>query len=99
MVDTHAGPQMGPCTEELVAGATTWALARWATRREAQSVEPKQPDPVTPGQDWSLVPRHSQAQIFRGVDVVVPVCHCTEKTPQHSHVFGLVFSPNVQTDF
>ncbi|KAM7376331.1 hypothetical protein PAMP_006072 [Pampus punctatissimus] len=29
---------MGPCTVEPVAGATAWALARWATLREAQPV-------------------------------------------------------------
>ena len=52
----HTGPQMGPCAVEPGAGATTWALARWATLREAQPVGPKQADLITVGQGWSLVP-------------------------------------------
>lgn len=51
----HTGPQMGPCTVEPVAGAEAWALARWATLREAQPVRPKQADLITLGQDWSVV--------------------------------------------
>lgn len=46
---------MGPCTVEPVAGAEAWALARWATLREAQPVRPKQADLITLGQDWSVV--------------------------------------------
>lgn len=47
---------MCPCAAGPVAGAVAWALARWATLREAQSAGPKQPDLITAGQDWSLVP-------------------------------------------
>lgn len=61
---------MRPRTAELVAGAVTWALARWATLREA----PKQPDLITAGQDWSLLPHtHTRARVStRGIHIITP---------------------------
>lgn len=63
---------MGPRTVEPVAGAATWALARWATLREAQPVRPKQADLITVGQAWSLVPH---IIIIRGIHIIIPDCH------------------------
>lgn len=51
---------MRPRTAQPVAGAPAWALARWATLREAQAACPKQPDLITAGRDWSLLP-HTHA--------------------------------------
>ena len=58
---------MGPRTVEPVAGAVAWALARWATLREAQPVRPKQADLITVGQDWSLLPHtHTHTHHHQG---------------------------------
>lgn len=62
---------MGPLTVEPVAGAVAWALARWATLREAQPVRPKQADLITVGQNWSLVPH---THIIRGIHIIMPDC-------------------------
>lgn len=93
---------MGPRTVEPVAGAVAWALARWATLREAQPVRPKQADLVTVGQDWSLVP-HTHAHtsssgestlscltVAGWIHSVVCVCFFTCAACQ---MFSLVFKP------
>lgn len=93
---------MGPRTVEPVAGAVAWALARWATLREAQPVGPKQADLITVGQDWSLVP-HTHAHTSSSgestlscltdagwIHSVVCVCFFTCAACQ---MFSLVFKP------
>lgn len=70
----HTGPQMGPCTVEPVAGAEAWALARWATLREAQPVRPKQILLL-----WAKTGvwccKHTHTYFIRGIDIIMTDYH------------------------
>lgn len=80
---------MGPSTVEPVAGAEAWALARWATLREAQPVRPKQADLITLGQDWSLVLQTHPCTHHRGNR------HYHDRLSQAGFTLVCVFSPVV----
>lgn len=65
---------MGPCTVEPVAGAEAWALARWATLREAQPVRPKQILLL-----WAKTGvwccKHTHTYFIRGIDIIMTDYH------------------------
>lgn len=90
---------MGPRAVELVVGATAWALARWATLREAQPVRPKQADLITVGQDCSLVPHthtssgESTLSCLTVAGWVHPVCVYSFFTCVACQMFSLLFKP------